>query len=376
MSAEAPLILSVFATFATGGPQIRFARIANHYGRRWRHAVVAMDGKLDCRESLSPALDVEFPEIAMRKGDMLGNAHRFRRVLRMMRPAALVTSNWGSIEWAIANLHPLARHVHIEDGFGPEESTGQLSRRVQMRRLVLRRATVVLPSWVLFGIARDVWRLPPERLRYVANGLDLRRFRPDGLPTAPPMRQVPVVGTVATLRPEKNLGRLLRAAALLLRDGVALRLVLIGDGPERTQLEETARVLGIASQVQFAGHAPDPVAAYRAMDVFALSSDTEQMPFAVLEAMASGLPIVATDVGDLRVMLAQENLGQLVACNDAAFAAALRRLVADAALRRQLGGANRAKAERHYDEAQMFESYAALFEGRVPAWGWREAGAR
>src|ERR1700722_16846724 len=112
-----PLLLHIYATFSVGGPQVRFAAIANRYPARWRHAVVAMDGNLACRERLSPAVDVTFPEIDIRKGDTLGNLRRFRAVLREMQPHALITSNWGSIEWAMANAWPLVRHVHIEDGF-------------------------------------------------------------------------------------------------------------------------------------------------------------------------------------------------------------------------------------------------------------------
>ena len=126
---DAPLLLHVFSTFAPGGPQVRFAAIANHFGRRWRHAVVAMDGNTACRERLDPGLDVSFLESGAVKGDTLGNIRRFRAALRAMRPAALVTSNWGSIEWAMANALPLVRHVHLEDGFGPEERDRQLPRR-------------------------------------------------------------------------------------------------------------------------------------------------------------------------------------------------------------------------------------------------------
>ena len=172
------LLLHVFATFAVGGPQVRFAAIANRYGRRWRHAIVAMDGNTDCRERLSPELDVVFPDTGVRKGDTLGNVRRFRALLSELRPAVLVTSNWGTIEWAMANVVPVAPHVHIEDGFGPEERATQIRRRVWTRRLVLRRSTVVVPSRVLWRIATGVWRLDGRRVRYVPNGIDLARFAP------------------------------------------------------------------------------------------------------------------------------------------------------------------------------------------------------
>lgn len=362
----APLLLHVFPSFAVGGAQVRFCALANRFGPRWRHAILALDGCGDCAARLGPEVPFELLPSPVRRGEGLARSlWRIHGLLRRLRPDVLVTSNWGSIEWALANLlPPRLRHLHTEDGFGPEESAGQLPRRVATRRLALRWSTVALPSTILLRAAQETWRLPAGRLRYIPNGLDLRRFRPEG-PAArlPVPGEGPLIGTVAALRPEKNLGRLLRAAALLLREGTTLRLLVIGDGPERAGLEALARELGIGGSVLFAGPVADPAAAYRGMDLFALSSDTEQMPFSVLEAMASGLPVAATEVGDLRAMLAPENLGHLAPLDEAGLAAALRPLLGDAALRARLGAANRAKAERDYDEETMFQAYAALIEG-------------
>lgn len=351
-----PLLLHVFPSFAIGGAQVRFAAVANHFGSHYRHAVVAMDGDLACRERLDPGLDVSFPDPGLRKGDTRGNLRRIRGFLRALRPAAMVTSNWGTIEWALANLVPVVRHVHMEDGFGPDERSRQLPRRVWTRRLALRRSLVMLPSRTLLRIATEQWRLPPGRLRYVPNGVDLGRFAPYGRAWG----AVPTIGTVAALRGEKNLGRLLRAFAAV---DVPACLVVVGDGPERAALEREAAGLGIADRVRFAGHVAAPAAEYAGFDLFALSSDTEQMPLSVLEAMAAGLPVASTDVGDVRAMLTDANAPFIVAKDDAALAGAIGTLLRDPAAARRLGAANRAKAERDYDEAAMFRSYAALFDG-------------
>lgn len=354
-----PLVLSVFSTFSVGGPQVRFATLANRLGSTFRHAAIAMDGDRACAERLDPGLDITWPEVPVRKGDTLANLRAFRRALREIRPDVLVTYNWGTIEWALANLLPLVRHIHCEDGFGPEEQAGQIPRRVWTRRVALRRATVVVPSRTLERIAIEVWRLPRARLHYVPNGIDLTRFAPRRVAHEPGTGVT--VGTVAALRAEKNLGRLLRAFAQV-PEGLGARLVVVGDGPERPALEALAAGLGIAGRVRFAGHVADPAPLYAAFDAFALSSDTEQMPISVLEAMASGLPVAATDVGDVRAMLAEEN-GWLVVPKDdeAALAGAMRTLLADAALRRAAGGANRAKVEQEFDERVMVIAYEALF---------------
>lgn len=357
----ARLLLHVFPTFAVGGAQMRFCAIANRFGPRWRHAVLPLDGRRDCADRLRPEVPVMLLANPGAGRGVLRDLGRIRAMLIDLRPDLLVTSNWGSIDWAIANLlGPRLPHLHSEDGFGPDEAAGQKWRRVLARRAVLRRSIVALPSATLLGIARSAWRLPEAGLRHIPNGIDLRRFRPAATPSAP---GVPVIGTVATLRAEKNIGRLLRAVARLHADGLACRLVVVGEGAERARLEALAVELGIAAITDFAGAMGDPAAAYRGFDVFALSSDTEQMPLSVLEAMASGLAVAATDVGDVRAMLATDNAACVVPPDDAALAAGLARLIGDAALRARLGAANRARAEADFDEERMFDAWRLLYDG-------------
>jgi glycosyltransferase involved in cell wall biosynthesis len=361
-----PRLLHVFPSFAVGGAQMRLIAVANHFGRHLDHSIIALDGDTAAAAALAPGLAVRFPALDARKGDTLGSVRRYAATLRTLQPDVLVTHNWGSIEWAMANALAGRRHVHIEDGFGPEERTRQLPRRVLTRRLVLRRATVVLPSRTLWRLATGTWRLPERRVRYVPNGIDLARFAPappDAAAAAP--RAVPVIGTVAGLRPEKNVARLLRAVAAL-PAGLPARLTIVGEGPERPALDALAATLGIAERVTFAGHLAAPERAYREFDVFALSSDTEQMPLSVLEAMASGLAVAASDVGDVAEMLAAPNRRFVVPREDAALSAALAALLADPVLRHDLGAANRARAEAAFDQATMFAAYGGLF-GLSPA---------
>jgi glycosyltransferase involved in cell wall biosynthesis len=361
----APLLLHVFPTFDVGGAQVRFAAVANRFGARWRHAIVSLDGGLSCGERLLPEVAWAGLPFAARAEALPQRLLRIRAALGALAPARLVTSNWGSIEWALANFAPpRIPHLHMEDGFGPEEVARQIPRRVWTRIVALRASTVLLPSTGLLRAAREVWRLPERRLRFVPNGLDLARFRPDGPRAALDFPgDGPVIGTVAALRAEKHLARLIEAFALLRGQGISARLVVAGDGPERPGLVALAARLGVGDAVRFAGHFPDPAGLYRAFDIFALSSDTEQMPFSVLEAMASGLPVAATDVGDVGVMVAAENRALVVAKDAAALAGALGALVGEHALRARLGAANRAKAEQDYDQETMFAAHAALWEG-------------
>lgn len=357
-------VMHVFPTFAVGGAQVRFAAIANRFGRAYRHLIVSMDGRDACRERLSPDLDVTYPALPIRKQATLANAFTFRRALRMLHPDVLVTCNWGALEWALANLWPIVRHIHVEDGFGPEERETQLRRRVLMRRLVLRRSTVVLPSRNLYRIATEQWRLNEQRVRYIPNGIDLKKFtgERDHAAQAGFAGDGPVIGTVAVLRAEKNLERLIHAFHHVVRTAPA-RLVIVGDGPERTALQRLAQELELADRTHFTGHVQDPAQLYAAFDVFALSSDTEQMPFSVMEAMAAGLPVASTDVGDVRAMLPAGNQDFIGPLDGAALATSILRLLRDPPLRAQIGAANRAQALRDFDEETMFSAYAALLSG-------------
>lgn len=371
MRADTPRrILHVFATFAAGGPQVRLARVSRALGPRFAHTVVAVDGEWGALELCDPALvrPLAVPRPAGRipgPGDLL----RLRRVLEAQRPDLLVTCNWGSIDWALAaRLRPPCPHLHLEEGFGPEEVGGrQLARRVWTRRLALSGSSrLVTVSTGLERIAREVWRIPAERLARVPNGVDCAAYAA-ARPVEPPLRRGPdevVVIAVGGLRPEKRPDRLVRLFRSL-PETLRARLVLVGDGPERAALEPLARAS--EGRIELPGRRQDVASLLAAADLFALVSDTEQMPIALLEAMAAGLPVVATAVGNVPRMVDPLNRPFLASpADEAGLARALARLVEDTELRRRLGAANRARARACYDEARMLEAWAALLDGHWP----------
>ena len=372
-----PELLHVFPTFVAGGAQVRTVRLMEAFGDAYRHGVLALDGRHDARELVAEGVALELLEPIPRAGTW-ATAKRLRALLRERRPAALCTYNWGAIDAVLAARLGGPPLLHHEDGFHPDEARRFKRRRVWTRRLALRGADVVVPSRTLQRIATEVWRLEPGRVHYIPNGIDVTGHgRADG---NPPLRRelgiAPdafVVGFVGHLRAEKNAVRLVEAFAAL--DGAGgeagtrrAELLLLGDGPERGAIEAAARARGVADRVHLAGHQPATEPYYRAMDVFALSSDTEQMPVSLLEAMATSLPVVSTDVGDVARMLPDEQRRFVVPLGDGAaraLAGALGALRDDASEARRIGAGNRAHVERAFAFETTVERYRECYERAV-----------
>jgi glycosyltransferase involved in cell wall biosynthesis len=173
-----------------------------------------------------------------------------------------------------------------------------------------------------------------------------------------------VIGTVAGLRAVKNLPRLVRAFAAMASKEA--RLVIVGTGPESERIAAEARACGVAERLIMPGFLADPARWIGRFDVFALSSDSEQFPISLVEAMAAGLPAVATAVGDVAQMVSDDNRPLIVDAEDEpAFAAALDSLVERPDLRRAIGRANRERAAAEFDEAGMIARYARLYEEAI-----------
>ncbi len=357
-------LLHAFSTFKLGGPQARFVQLANAFGPGYHHVVVAMDDCFDAGARLDTGVRWEALRLPNRRGGALANRQAFRETLARVAPDMLFSYNWGAVEWAAGNLPRRVPQVHVEDGFGPEEAHRQLPRRVWTRRVLLGWAgvPVVVASRNLERIAREVWQLPARRVRFVANGVEI----PDAAPAPLRLHGPLTIGTVSGLRAEKNLARLVRAFAALREHGPA-RLVILGDGPERARLQALAAELRVADDVEFAGYVTNPQQRLPQFDLFALSSDTEQLPIALLEAMAHGVPVVATRVGDVPDIVPPVAAAALSAPDDAAFTAALLAAVQARPQWPAWRDAGRAVVTRHYAREQMLAQWQALFDGRLDA---------
>lgn len=359
-------LLHAHSTFGHGGKEARAVQLMNAFGAAAEHEVIsASPGELGAAKALDPALKVEFPSDAPSLTGMPGLPRLFRLSRYMRRFDLVLTYNWGAFDAVMArHLFGGPPLIHHEDGFNQDEAVELKTRRNLYRRLGLAAAhRLVVPSARLESIARKAWAQPPARVVRIANGIDVRRY------AGPPAQEIPgldrkpgevVIGTVAGLRAVKNLPRLVRAFAAMTSPDA--RLVIVGAGPESERIAAEARRLGVSDRLIMPGFLAGPERWIGRFDIFALSSDSEQFPISLVEAMAAGLPAVSTAVGDVAQMVADDNRPLIVEREDeAAFAAALDSLADRPDLRRAIGRANREKAAAEYDEAGMVANYARLY---------------
>jgi glycosyltransferase involved in cell wall biosynthesis len=365
--ADRPRLLHLHSSFSLGGKEARAVRLMNIWGDRFDHVILsAAPDALGARDAIESGVPVDFPTDAPALAGRPGLA-RYRAIADYIAGFDLVLSyNWGAMDGVMAHrlfarskrLPPL---IHHEDGFNADEANGLKPQRNLFRRVALQRAkAVVMPSVKLETIARTVWRQPADKVRLIRNGIDVARYAiPPDADAIPALRRTPgklLVGTLAGLRGVKNLPRLVRAVAPH-RD--RLQLVIVGEGPEREAILAEAAACGL-DDICMAGFMREPWRFVGLFDIFALSSDSEQFPISLVEAMAAGLPAACTDVGDVADMVAPENRDMICADEDA-LSQALGRLAVDAELRARLGRANAARAARDFDEARMVDAYAGLY---------------
>lgn len=366
-------VLHLHSSFDPGGKEMRAVQLINAFGPEVAHSIVsAVSGALGAAKAIEPGVTVDFPDFPSLTGKPF--PRRLQSLARAMAGFDLVlTYNWGAMDavlahTAFAEVMQLPPLIHHEDGFNRDEANRLKWHRNLFRRVALFRAQgLVVPSQRLEHIARTAWKQPAGMVSRIPNGVPVfaygRKPKADALPRVIKHPGELWLGTLAGLRAVKNLPRLVRAFAPLAEEW---QLVILGEGPERDAIRAEAIRLGVGHRVHLPGHVAHPAGVMGLFDLFALSSDSEQFPISVVEAMASSLAIAAPRVGDVAAMVAAENRPYLAEPGDeGALAAALLALSEDTALRALIGAANRARAEAEYDEARMIAAYRRLYAGAM-----------
>jgi L-malate glycosyltransferase len=364
-------IAHMHSSFDMGGKEARCVQLMNHFGDEAEHSIlVALSGATGAKDALDPGIKVEFPGDAAPSLMGMPGPKRYLALAHYMQQFDLILSyNWGAMDPVMARtmfspfmkLPPL---IHHEDGFNDDEADRLMPKRNWYRVLGLSGAYgLVVPSNILWQVAIAAWKQPESKIHQIANGIHVGNYRRSAIQDVFPgfikREGEVIVGTVAGLRAVKNLPRLVRAVAAA---GPNVKLAIAGTGPEKDRIEAEAERLGIGDRLMMGGFLKDPARYIGLFDIFALSSDSEQFPISMVEAMAAGLPVAATDVGDIKHIVSPENKPYIVnKADESGFATAIAKLAQNSELRRKLGDANLARATAEYDEQIMFNKYRNLY---------------
>ncbi|WP_054966369.1 TIGR03088 family PEP-CTERM/XrtA system glycosyltransferase [Thiohalorhabdus denitrificans] len=336
-----------------------------------RHVVICLEGYSDFATRLDPAVEV----YALHKHPGLdaGLYGRLWRLLRTLRPDLVHTRNLAAIEAQLpAALAGVRRRVHGEHGWDMAD-LGGASRRYRMLRRALRPLVhhFIPLSLDLEDYLGGAIGVPPERMTRICNGVDVGRFRPVGDGGAlrgragfPPA--APVIGWVGRMEGEKDPLALVRAFIRVAGDEeegeTKARLVMLGDGSLRGQAREELEAAGLAHRAWLPGERADVAEILPDLDLFVLPSLAEGISNTVLEAMACGVPVVATRVGGNPELIVDGETGVLVPPGDPrALGEALAEALADPDRRAAMGRASRARAEERYSIEAMVAAYLGVY---------------
>ena len=354
-------VMIVVHGLETGGAEMMVLHLARELDRAGHPVrVVSLHGDETDVAGLMRRAGIDVVALNKAGGPDPRTVLRLRAQMRDFSPA-VVHTHLPVLEYVLPAVRLYGRRVkviHTVHNIAREETRHRVLREVNRRAFSHGVVPVALNEEVRSSICRE-YALPPSAVPVVGNGIDLDAFR------GPQRRGLRGAGArllcVARLAPAKNHALLLQTVARLRESGRDVSLTLVGDGPLRGALEERARELGISERVRFAGRRTDTAAFYRDCDLFVLLSDYEGMPMSIIEAMASGLPVVATRAGGVGELVDDGVNGALVEADAAAAAEAIAAICDDPALYARLS-AGAVRTSSRYSATAMMEKYVGLYD--------------
>ncbi|MCX7194206.1 MAG: TIGR03088 family PEP-CTERM/XrtA system glycosyltransferase [Proteobacteria bacterium] len=370
---DTPLIVHVIHRLGTGGLENGLINLINNIPEdRYRHAIVCLQGYTDFSKRIRRN-DVALYDIAQRDGHDFGAYWRLFRLFRKLRPAIVHTRNLSALEsQVVAALAGVRARVHGEHGRDSYDLYGQNWKYKLLRKLIRPFVSHYI------AVSRDLqhWLIEtigvaPERVSHICNGVDNVRFHPSDKHMSGPagffQPDSIVIGSVGRMAAVKDYPTLTRAFLRLLelapelRD--KLRLLIVGDGESRTACLELLKQHGANQLCWLPGERTDIPELMSAMDIFVLPSLGEGISNTLLEAMATALPVIATNVGGNPELVQAGVTGLLVPPADVeAMAHALLNYVQNTALRQQHGLAARASTDRQYSLDAMMRGYLSVYD--------------
>ena len=357
-------VMQVVLSLAPGGLERMVVNLVNHASAEFQFGVCCLE---EAGEFAPLVTRPATPVVAFGKRPGLDwrLPWRIARLVRREKIQLLHTHNAGAHLYGAIGARLAGVPVLHTEHTGKTFEAGQSRRANRFAARFTNYTVAVSADNARFICAEE--GVDPARLKVLPNGIPLSPvvsqldratiLRQLGLPAG-----ARVIGTVGRLVPVKNYPLLIEAFAQLRRNQPDLHLLFIGDGPIRTELEAQAQTLQIASSVHFLGMRSDVSDLLRLLDVFVLSSLSEGLSIALLEAMAAGCPIVVTAVGGNRELIQDGATGLLVPSGDVdSLATAIARLLQSPTLAHQLGAAARDLAHAQYSVEAMCSQYEALY---------------
>jgi sugar transferase (PEP-CTERM/EpsH1 system associated) len=365
-----PLVVHLVYSLGVGGLETLLVDCINRMPA-WRHAVVCLTTYTSFADRIARR-DVELHALGKPPGLGLGTHVTFWRLMRRLRPAVLHTYNLAALEYAFtATMAGVPVRIHAEHGRDASDPHGLNPKHNFLRRRLVPFVDRFIPvSEDLNRWLGDVVHIPTAKTLFIKNGVDTDKYAPGGTPAAdaPFDADDIVIGTVARVQDVKNHRALVDAFAQLRAQlpqlAPRLKLAIVGDGPLLPAVREQVTKLGLDDGVWLPGARADIAAVLHTFSIFALPSLAEGTPVSMLEAMACGLPVVASHVGGIPEVVDEGVQGLLVPVGDVdALTAALARYAQDAGLRTAHGVAARARVEDRFSLRAMVAAYGLLYDG-------------